>query len=491
MRQDISVKVASDLPSGRAIYRTLESFLDNEVFLCDDERLANVYYGHFHESIDVTSVVLYTFEPAPENQIVTCLQRTIERARYLIDAAVNSTEYISGCCGGAKGFIDTAERVHTLAEDLVPSPEESSNRRRLVQLLNDIVSDFDPETDLCCEVFGSYASQLNTEMSDLDLSLEGLVDCGPGGWVDISEVSGSTKKNILRHLGSVFRQNNEFQVKITIHGRISILKIFHRPTCIHCDICLSEDCTAWPKAQLFLCLNMIDDKFRLLVNLVMRWATEFGIKNGAEAKLNSFTLTLLVIFHLQTRPDPVLPALKSIMPGEKRGLQSWSRFEVARGGRSKAIKTMAWKTRVWAEKHGGQNDESLLELFLSFMALMDALFRTWNVRIHESAGRLLRVSAYHSCIYLGEDPLNNNGHSSNQRAPGVIFVEDPFDKEINSARSVSKACVNSVIDAANSTLQSFQQCPPPEFMWDAFGCESNSGENWEYSSSSSSDYFYL
>mmetsp|Transcript_7636 Transcript_7636/g.15343 ORF Transcript_7636/g.15343 Transcript_7636/m.15343 type:complete len:115 (+) Transcript_7636:1-345(+) len=111
----------------------------------------------------------------------------------------------------------------------------------------------------------------------------------------------------------------------------------------------------------------------------------------------------------------------------------------------------------------------------------------WKVCIHEPAGRLLRVSAYHSCIYLGEDPLNNNGHSSNQHphAQGVIFVEDPFDKEINSARSVSKACMNSVIDAANSTLQSFQQCPPPEFMWDAFGCESNSDDNYAYSSSSS------
>jgi len=490
MRQDISVKVASDLPSGRAIYRTLESFLDNEVFLCDSDELENAYYGYFYESIDVTSLVLYTFEPAAEDPQVGLFIDTIERARFEMSAAANSPGYISDCYCGVEGFIDIAERVHSLAEDLVPSPQDSSNRRWLVQRLNDIVSDFDPEIDLCCEIFGSYASQLNTEMSDLDLSLEGLVDCGPEGWVDISEVSGSTKKKILRQLGSVLRQNNEFQVKITIHGRISILKIFHRPTCIHCDICLSEDCTAWPKAQLFLGLNMIDEKFRLLLNLVMRWATEFGIKNGAEAKLNSYTLTLLVIFHLQTRPDPVLPALKRIMPGEKRGLQSWSRFQVARGGRSKAIKTMAWKTSVWAEKHCDKNEESLLELFISFMALIDGLFQMWKVCIHEPAGRLLRVSAYHSCIYLGEDPLNNNGHSSNQHphAQGVIFVEDPFDKEINSARSVSKACMNSVIDAANSTLQSFQQCPPPEFMWDAFGCESNSDDNYAYSSSS--DYVY-
>ena len=481
MRQDISDIVASDLQCGRAIYRTLERFLDNEAYIDDDDDLADVFHGNYDDSIVVTSLILYTFGPTSEDPLVDYFRDTIERARFVMSVAANSPEYISQCYGGAQGFIDKAVQVHDLAEYLVPSPRNSSNRQWLVQRLNTIVGNFGPSIDLYCGMFGSCASQLNTEMSDLDISLEGTVDCGPQGWLDITKVSQSRNQNILRHVESVLRKHEEFEVNTIVYGRILVLKVFHRPMGIHCDICLSDDCTAWPKAQLFLCLNMIDEKFRLLVNLVMQWANEFGIKDASQGKLNSYTLTLLVIFHLQTRPDPVLPPLKSIMPGEKRGLQSWRRFEAARGGRSKAIKDMAWKTRMWAEKYGGQNSETLLELFISFVSLMDGLFQTWNHPSDQSASRLLRVSTYHSCVYLGEDPLKSY-YSGEQHAQGVIFVEDPFDKEVNSGRAVCRACVNDVIHAVDTTLGSFQERLASQFIWDAFGLERDYDVSSVYSS---------
>ena len=471
MRQDISDTVLSDLQCGRAIYRTLEGFLE-EIDTYDDDEIADVYHGNYDDSIDVTSLVLYTFGPAPGDQRVDLLYSAIHRARAVMHNAAHGRRYISRCYGGARGFIDMARYVQNLAWHLVPSPEVNANRHSLFKRLNTIVGRLDSSLDLYCEIFGSFASQLYTESSDLDLSLEGTVDCGFDRGQDISEVLDSTQDSILEQLASTLHKNRKYDVQGIINGRIKVLKVYDFATDTQCDICVSQDCTAWPKSQMLLCLNMIDEKFRLLLNLVMAWADTFDIKDGAQGKLNSYTLTLLVVFHLQTRPVPVLPSLKCIMPGKWQGLQSWNRFQCATGGRSKAIKTMAWKSRVWAGNYGGENEESLLELFISFMTLMEGLFQTWNDRHGQSIRRFVRVSAYHSCMYMGEAPLSIFD-TSNQHSQSVIFVEDPFDKEVNSGRSVCRACVGNVIYAAQNTLKSFQECWPSQFIDHVFGYDSD------------------
>ena len=88
MRQDISDTVLSDLQCGRAIYRTLEGFLE-EIDTYDDDEIADVYHGNYDDSIDVTSLVLYTFGPAPGDQRVDLLYSAIHRARAVMHNAAH------------------------------------------------------------------------------------------------------------------------------------------------------------------------------------------------------------------------------------------------------------------------------------------------------------------------------------------------------------------------------------------------------------------
>ena len=119
-----------------------------------------------------------------------------------------------------------ARYVQNLAWHLVPSPEVNANRHSLFKRLNTIVGRLDSTLDLYCEIFGSFASQLYTESSDLDLSLEGTVDCGFDRGQDISEVLDSTQDSILEQLASTLHKNRKYDVQGIINGRIKVLKVY-------------------------------------------------------------------------------------------------------------------------------------------------------------------------------------------------------------------------------------------------------------------------
>jgi hypothetical protein len=61
---------------------------------------------------------------------------------------------------------------------------------------------------------------------------------------------------------------------------------------------------------------------------VRLWAAQQGINDAAHGTLNSWALALLVAFHLQTRPQPILPPLSKLVP--EFGQQQQGRFSVGK-----------------------------------------------------------------------------------------------------------------------------------------------------------------
>ena len=44
------------------------------------------------------------------------------------------------------------------------------------------------------------------------------------------------------------------------------------------------------------------------------WARHHGINDGAQGTFNSYALTTMVLYHLQSLPQPVVPALVLLLP---------------------------------------------------------------------------------------------------------------------------------------------------------------------------------
>jgi hypothetical protein len=96
----------------------------------------------------------------------------------------------------------------------------------------------------------------------------------------------------------------------------------------------------------------------------------------------------------------------------------------------------------------------MADLFSIFMVLMVGLFEGWNpddIGTTAWCGfssiptsnlmRHLRSRTYYGCLYFGESPVDeiergiqNPKHYND---PGVIFVEDPFDKSQSTARALT------------------------------------------------------
>ncbi|XP_074341396.1 protein HESO1-like [Apium graveolens] len=69
------------------------------------------------------------------------------------------------------------------------------------------------------------------------------------------------------------------------------------------------------KSKLLFWINDIDGRFRDMVLLVKEWAKAHDINDSKSGSLNSYSLSLLIIFHFQTCVPAILPPLKDIYPG--------------------------------------------------------------------------------------------------------------------------------------------------------------------------------
>ncbi|PSS33347.1 hypothetical protein CEY00_Acc03735 [Actinidia chinensis var. chinensis] len=69
------------------------------------------------------------------------------------------------------------------------------------------------------------------------------------------------------------------------------------------------------KSKLLFWINEIDGRFHDMVLLVKEWAKAHGINDPRSGSLNSYCLSLLIIFHFQTCVPALLPPLKEIYSG--------------------------------------------------------------------------------------------------------------------------------------------------------------------------------
>ncbi|XAR71993.1 Polynucleotide adenylyltransferase [Bertholletia excelsa] len=187
------------------------------------------------------------------------------------------------------------------------------------------------------------------------------------------------------------------------------------------------------KSRLLHWINEIDGRFREMVLLVKEWAKAHNINDPKSGTLNSYTLSLLVIFHFQTCAPALLPPLEEIYPGNLA--------DDLRGGRAAAerhIKETCAEniTKFRLNSSRKRNPSSLSVLFILFLEK----FFDINSRALEQG----------ICLYTGQwEALDSNDRwPSNKYA---LYVEDPFERPDNSARAVGNRQLTRISQAFQAT----------------------------------------
>lgn len=319
---------------------------------------------------------------------------------------------------------------HTLRDILLlinPTRDDWGVRFDIIEDIQAAVQTVESLRGATVEPFGSFVSNLFTRWGDLDISIELLTNSY------ISNTAKKQKQNLLRDVLKALRSKGTWRkLRYIGNARVPILKLEHNLQNISCDISINN-LNGQMKSKLLFWINEIDGRFRDMVLLVKEWAKAHDINDSKCGSLNSYSLSLLIIFHFQTCVPAILPPLKDIYPGNL-------------SHDLKGVRTVAEKhveelcaaniNRFRLDKSRGINQSSLSTLLISFFAK----FSDINTR-----ASIQGISPYSG---QWEDIGSNMTWLPRTFA---LYVEDPFEQPVNTARSVIDKHLTRISDAFRTT----------------------------------------
>lgn len=307
-----------------------------------------------------------------------------------------------------------------------PIGEDWSVRFHTIKELQAVVESIENLRGATVEPFGSFTSNLFTRWGDLDISIE--LQNGS----HIASLGKKHKLNLLRDVLRALRKKHGWgMIQLISTARVPILKLVSGYG-ISCDISISNLCGQM-KSKMLLWINEIDGRFRDLVLLVKEWAKAHNINDPKSGTLNSYSLSLLVVYHLQTLEPAILPPLREIYPGNM--------IDDLTGVRSAAVKHIedicaVNINRLKSSRSRLINRSSLAALFISFLAkFADICSKASKEGISPFSGR--RQDIYSNMRWLP------NTYE--------LFVEDPFEQPVNTARTVSSDQMKMIVEAIQAT----------------------------------------
>ncbi|KAF9898260.1 hypothetical protein BX616_004274 [Lobosporangium transversale] len=194
------------------------------------------------------------------------------------------------------------EDMTTLAEEVAISEQGKQLRENLVTRVQGILNtEWPKETKI--EIFGSFASGLATDSSDLDLViLPALHDQGqdlttPGRFQD------------LFVLKTLFQRYSMKDVEVIQGARVPILKFTDHKTAIRVDVNYGQY-TGLYNTRLIESYVRIDERVKTFLYVLKAFVKARGINEPALGSLSSYCYILMAISYFQTLLIPVLPSLQ-------------------------------------------------------------------------------------------------------------------------------------------------------------------------------------
>ncbi|KAL0003187.1 hypothetical protein SO802_016968 [Lithocarpus litseifolius] len=301
--------------------------------------------------------------------------------------------------------------LEEILEVLKPKQEDLATRDQVINELRRVVESVQSLRGAAVEPFGSFVSNLFTKWGDVDISINLPKE---GGY--ISYVESDRKQRLLVDLQNPLR--GQWQMVQLIPAKVPILKCESSHKIFSCDISI-DNLKGQMKSKLFLWISEIDGRFRDMILLVKEWAKTHEINDPNSGTINSYSLSLLVIFHFQTCEPAIFPPLKDIYAGnvadDLQGLRTVAERKIAEACAAKI-------RRFRQDKFRRFNQSSLSELFISFLAkFSDIGFKAAEQGI---------------CTYTGKWECRRSNIRW-LRKTNAILIEDPFEQPENSARAVS------------------------------------------------------
>ncbi|QCD98522.1 protein HESO1 [Vigna unguiculata] len=318
-------------------------------------------------------------------------------------------------------MLDTA--LNDILQVVTPLQEDWQIRFSIINDLRSIVESVESLRGATVEPFGSFVSNLFTRWGDLDISIE------LSNGLHISSAGKKQKQNLLGEVLKALRMKGVgSHLQFIPNARVPILKFKSNRQGISCDISINN-LPGQMKSKILLWMNKIDGRFHDMVLLVKEWAKAHKINNSKTGTFNSYSLSLLVIFHFQTCVPAILPPLKYIYPGnmadDLKGVRADAENHIAETCNASINEHISNKAR-------SINKKSVPDLFVEFLrkyAQMDSWASNLGI-----------------CPYTGQwEQIENNTIWLPKTYS--IFVEDPFEQPQNTARSVSAGQLKKISEA--------------------------------------------
>ncbi|KAK9063404.1 hypothetical protein SSX86_017274 [Deinandra increscens subsp. villosa] len=322
-----------------------------------------------------------------------------------------------------------AVTLKDILQVLNPTEDDWSLRHQVISDLKYVVSTVDILRGATVEPFGSFVSNLFTRWGDLDISIE-----LPNGSY-ISTAGKKYKQTLLLDVLKALKSLGGFHgIKYISHARVPILKCDSNKGNISCDISINN-LSGQMKSKLLFWLNWIDDRFRDMVLIVKEWAKAHGINDSKTGTLNSYSLSLLIIFHFQTCEPAILPPLREIYPGNMV-----ADLTGVRAIAEKNIEDICNVNinRIRSDSSRAVNNSSLADLFISFLEkFCDISLRASTQGISPHNGQWEDIDT--NMIW--------------QPKTYALFIEDPFEQPTNCARAVGQRNLHKIAQAFQSSHQ--------------------------------------
>nr|XP_017215863.1 PREDICTED: protein HESO1-like isoform X2 [Daucus carota subsp. sativus]XP_017215864.1 PREDICTED: protein HESO1-like isoform X2 [Daucus carota subsp. sativus]XP_017215865.1 PREDICTED: protein HESO1-like isoform X2 [Daucus carota subsp. sativus]XP_017215866.1 PREDICTED: protein HESO1-like isoform X2 [Daucus carota subsp. sativus] len=319
------------------------------------------------------------------------------------------------------------QALQNILSKIKPEREDWAVRFDIINDVRDAVQTVESLRGATVEPFGSFVSELFSKWGDLDISVEIHT------YSHISHTARKQKESLLADLLGALRSKGTWRkLRLISNARVPFLKLEHHLQRITCDISVTN-LLGQMKAKLLFWITGIDERFRDIVLLVKEWAIALDINEAESGTLNSYCLTLMVLFHFQTCVPAILPPLKEIYPGDLAHDFSGVRADAER----KIEETCAVNiNRFKLDRSRRINRSSLFGLLISFFAKFSDI---------DGRASAQGINPYSGCW---EDIGNNMAWLSRTF---VLYVEDPFEQPVNTARAITNNHLTRMADAFRAT----------------------------------------
>ncbi|KAM9463087.1 poly(A) RNA polymerase, mitochondrial [Clarias gariepinus] len=214
------------------------------------------------------------------------------------------------------------QQLQSLTELYQLTDENISLRFLVCSLLRDIAAAYFPECII--RPFGSTVNSFGKLGCDLDmfLDLDGISRQnqrkGSGLSLEYQVKQGTSERTVTQSILSVIGECvDQFGpgcvgVQKILNARCPLVRFAHQPSGFQCDL-TANNRVAMKSSELLYVYGKLDARVRHLVFAVRCWARVHGITSSIPgAWITNFSLTVLVLFFLQRRTQPLLPTLDQL-----------------------------------------------------------------------------------------------------------------------------------------------------------------------------------